>query len=239
MADTPPERRRQALLVDLDGTLYRGDGPVHAYARAVAAGLPPADAERFLSTVVSELNGTAPDGWEVVQRIATDSFGVDRDRLNAAFLASREALAKPDCVVEVPAGFVEALRVLRPSTLIVLATNSPALGLDELLARLGAAESFDEVVFGARKPSLMPELLARIARRVHAEEAPWRVFSVGDHWRNDIEPARAFGAMTGFVNRYDRADGPADVTGRTVEALLPAIMDWAVDPDAFRRAVAR
>jgi FMN phosphatase YigB (HAD superfamily) len=227
------ETRRQALLVDLDGTLYRGNGPVIAYANAVANGLPEQDRQRFLSAVDANNASGVPDGWEAVGRAAQE-LGVDRASTDRAFMASREALAKPDCVVEVPSGFIEALATLRPYTFVMLATNSPELGVSELLTRIGAADSFDEIVFGAKKPSGMPDLLARIADRVDAAEAPWRILSVGDHWPNDIEPALAFGAATAFVDRHGRADVPADVTGPTVEQVLPAIMRWAVDPDAFR-----
>jgi FMN phosphatase YigB (HAD superfamily) len=236
--------RHQGLLVDLDGTLYRGDGPVLAYARSVAATLDHADATRFLSTVdtylahgvaalpESELTG-AIDGWEIVQLMAGE-LGVDKATLNAAFLASRQALAQPDCAVEVPRGLLAALRDLRASTYLVLATNSPGDWLAELLARLGAGTTFDDVVPNARKPIGVPGILFGMAARIGVTEEPWRLFSVGDHWRNDIGPARTFGAVTGYVDRFGRDDGPADVVAPDVEGVLPTILRWAADPAACR-----
>jgi FMN phosphatase YigB (HAD superfamily) len=243
-----PNTRRQALLLDLDGTFYRGDGPVLAYARTVAGSLSIADATAFTSTMVDHLApGTAAttepallaatDGWEAVQRLAIDRFGVARATLDAAFLASRQALAGPDCAVEVPPGLLDALRDLRPSTYLVLATNSPADWLGELLARLGAGDVFDDVVPGARKPIGMPGILLGIAGRIGVTDEPWRVFGVGDHWHNDIAPARAFGAITGYVDRFGRNDGPADVVAPDLEGVLPAILRWAADPAAFQRAI--
>jgi FMN phosphatase YigB (HAD superfamily) len=243
VADGSPARR-QALLVDLDGTLYRGDGPVLAYAGTIADSLSANDSAAFLSTMDKyltlgvagvdepELLG-ATDGWEAVQRLAA-RFGIGRTALDDAFLASRRALALPECVVEVPVGLLAALRDLRVSTHVVLATNSPADSLAELLARLGAADTFDEVVHGARKPHGMPDILRGLADRIGVADQPWRVFSVGDHWRNDIEPARAFGAVTGYVDRFGRNDGPADVVAPDVEGVLPTILRWAADPDAYR-----
>lgn len=245
MADPTAPQRGQGLLVDLDGTLYRGDGPVRVYAQRVADGLPGTDGARYLSVVDTYLaHGVAgvsepallaaTDGWEAVQRLAIERFGVGQEALDAAFLASRQALALPDCLVEVPVGFLAALRSLRASTYVVLATNSPEDGLPELLARLGAADVFDDVVFNARKPIGMPGILLSLAGRIGITDAPWRIFSVGDHWRNDIAPARVFGATTGYIDRFGRADGPADVVAPDLEGVLPTILRWAGDPDAFR-----
>jgi FMN phosphatase YigB (HAD superfamily) len=238
------ERRRQALLLDLDGTFYRGDGPVLTYARQIANGLPGADADDFLSTVDSYLQlgvagvhdpdlVAATDGWEAVQRLAVRRFGIGPAELDRAFLASRRALAGPDCVVEVPVGLLPALRAPRPTTYLLLATNSPADGLPALLSRLGAAELLDDVVSGAGKPAGLPGILRSLADRIDAARRPWRIFGVGDHWHNDIGPARDFGAVTGYIDRFGRADGPADVVAHDLEGVLPTIRRWAGDPDGF------
>jgi FMN phosphatase YigB (HAD superfamily) len=238
---------RQALLLDLDGTLYRGDGPVLAYAGAVADTLAEADAADYLFTVDKYLAGgiaavtepalrTATDGWEAVAALASARHGVGRAVLDRAFLASRRALATDDCAVEVPDGLLAALRTLRSSTHLVLATNSPETGLAPLLARLGAGDLFDRVVSGANKPVGTPGLLTGLADRVGAAGQPWRLASVGDHWRNDIAPAREFGAVTGYIDRFGRADGPADVVAASMDGVLPTILRWAADPVAFHRS---
>lgn len=240
MAEGITDTRRQCLLVDLDGTLYRGDGPVRRYAELVAASIAES-ADRFLATVDRYLAAgvggvsepallAATDGWEAVAKLATARYGVTRDALDAAFLGSRRALAEPDLAVEVPDGFLDLLTKLRPSTRLVLATNSPALGLAELLHRLGAANRFDQIISGAGKPSGLPALLAGLAEDIDAAGQPRRIFSVGDHWHNDIAPARTFGAVTGYIDRFGRADGPADVTAPTLEGILPGIATWAADP---------
>jgi FMN phosphatase YigB (HAD superfamily) len=245
----PMSTRRQALLVDLDGTLYRGDGPVRTYAQQVADTIPAEDRSRYLSIVDNYLARgvagvtepellSATDGWEAVQRLAIERFGVEQATLDVAFLASRRALALPECAIDVPVGFLDALRGLRADTHVVLATNSPRDGLPELLARLGAAEVFDDIVCNARKPIGMPGILMSLAAVIGTTDAPWRIFSVGDHWHNDIAPARVFGAVTGYIDRFGRADGPADVVAPDLEGVLPTILRWAGDPDAFRARTA-
>ncbi len=250
MAESPAQSatgKRQALLVDLDGTLYRGDGPVRAYADGVAAGLAEADRITFLSIVdgylrdgVSERTEpellAATDGWEAVAKLAAQRFTVGKAELDTAFLGSRRALAGPELLVEVPGGFLDALAALRPTTHLVLATNSPELGLAALLSRIGAQDAFDEIVFGSGKPAGLPKILAGIAMEIDARSAPWRIFSIGDHWHNDIAPAREFGAVTGYIDRFGRNDGPADAVAPTAEGILPAIAAWAADPDAYRPA---
>ena len=228
------EPRRQALLLDLDGTLYRGDGPVIAYARHLD--LPPP----FLSTVDAYLrhgSGVVPDatdGWEAVQRLAAE-HDVDPARMDAAFLASRMALAEPDCDIGMPPDLLPLLRELRPTTYLLLATNSPPDWLAALLSRLGVADVLDDVVTRADKPTGLPGILRLLADRIDAVARPWRIFSVGDHWRNDIAPARDFGAVTGYIDRFGRADGPADAVAPTFEGVLPAIRRWAGDPDTFEQ----
>jgi FMN phosphatase YigB (HAD superfamily) len=227
------------LVVDLDGTLYHGDAPVRAYADHAIAALPAEQAAEILAELDRYLTGsgstlTAIDGWEAVAGLA-GGYGVGRTVLDAAFLSSRARLADGRAVVTVPDGFAALLTDLRDTHRLILATNSPADGLSDLLARIGMAGAFHEVVSGTGKPDGLRALLRRVLEAEGLAAQPWRVFSVGDHWRNDIEPALALGAITGYVDRFGRGDGPAHVRAATVTAMLPDIRDWAADPAGFRR----
>jgi FMN phosphatase YigB (HAD superfamily) len=232
---------RPILVTDFDGTVYRGDDPVRCYARHVAAGLPTAQAlplldtfERYLAAGVAAAD-TAPDphaagllrraqdAWGLVQLLALD-LGVPEPVTQQAFLASRVHMLQEDCGLDVVAPLVELFAELRGEVRVVLATNSPAEGLAPLLDRMGLTGAFDEVVAGAGKPA---GLRAWMARALAGRPASG-LFSLGDHYRNEIEPAVAIGAATGYIDRFGRADGPATATAARVEDLLPAISSWAL-----------
>ncbi|GAA3515390.1 HAD family hydrolase [Actinocatenispora rupis] len=221
------------LLVDLDGTLYAGDGPIRRYAAELAA----LTGDAALPARVAEYlaGGTVPgasDGWEAVRSLAADA---PLSLVDTAFLRARAGLADGTVPVTVPGGFADLLAELRGRYLVVLATNSPRDGLLQLLERLGVRGLFHEIVFSARKPTAVRPLLARLLDTIGAAGQPWRALSVGDHWRNDIAPALSAGAVTGYVDRFGRAAGPAHLTGPTVGDLLPGIRRWAADPARFAR----
>lgn len=248
------DRHHLLLVVDLDGTLLRGDEPVHDYAAAVTAELAEDDRASLLAAVRDYLRegvaaarhhaadaaalGDALDGWDLVARLA-ERRGVSRRDLDRAFLATREGMARADYPVEVPAAFAETLRELAGDVRRLLVTNSPPAGLPFVFDRFGVTELFDEIVPGANKPAGLRELLPRELDRIGAPDAPWRACSIGDLWRNDLEPAAVLGAATLYIDRFGRADGVATGSAATVEGLLPALRRWAAAPDTFIEAGAR
>jgi FMN phosphatase YigB (HAD superfamily) len=155
--------------------------------------------------------------------------------LDAAFTATRGYMLEPGCALEVPAGYADLLAELRAEGVrVVLATNSPAAGLDALLRRLDVLPLVDAVVSGTGKPAGLSRLLRRevgLAEDVPAWQIPSavgaRLLVIGDHWRNDIQPGLEIGAAAAYIDRFGRADGPAGATGRLVEDLLDTVRDWA------------
>ncbi|MFC1429187.1 HAD family hydrolase [Streptacidiphilus sp. N1-3] len=223
----------QAVLVtDFDGTLYRGDDPVRRYA-ALAAGRLGGSAGRVLLDGVDGFLATgapgsavpeAVDGWEAVALLGL-RHGLEQEDLDAAFLATREWMNGPGCALEVPSGYADLLARLRADGVrVVLATNSPAEGLDLLLRRLELLPLVDQVVSGTGKPAGLHRLLRR---ELALTGAPGRILVVGDHWRNDIAPGLVLGAATGYIDRFGRADGPADAVAAEVEGLLDPLRAWA------------
>lgn len=237
------------LVVDFDGTVYRGDGPARRYAGRAAAALNPSDAERYLAAFERYVElgvaaaaspetdpADAPalrdsvDPWGAAANLAR-RHGIGDDVLNSAFAETRRDMLSPSCEVEVVDELVDALAGLRGAVRVMLATNSPRQDLDALLARLGVAHAFDEVVPDAGKPEGLRRLLSReLGPDLTAR--PWRLFSLGDHYPNEIAPAVEIGAAAGYIDRFGRADGPATATAPVVEKLLPAIHAWVSDPQA-------
>jgi FMN phosphatase YigB (HAD superfamily) len=243
------------LVVDFDGTVCRGDAPVRFYAAVIADSMPAGDArdflgaiERYLSdgpaaaaastdTVEAAALREAVDSWGAVLSLAARGYDVPAEVIGQAFTRCREWMIDPDCAVEVVEPLLDTLADLRGDARIVLVTNSPRDSMLPLLRRLGILDAFDDIVAGAGKPdglrrflqrSLGPDLRAR----------PWRLFSIGDHYRNDIEPAVELGAAAGYIDRFGRADGPATARARRAEDLLPVLRAWAADPDGRVRHAA-
>ena len=230
---------RPVLVVDFDGTVYRDDGPVRFYAEHAAGTLPKERRRRFLDlfeaylehgvtaadrvadqSAAAVLRGSV-DAWGAAAGLAALS-GVGPAATEQAFLAGRRYMLTAACRITAVPALVEALEKLRGEVRIVLATNSPAGGLAPLLDRLGVTPLFEQVVSGADKPvGLRRWLAAELADR-----RPGELFSLGDHYFNEIEPAMAVGARAGYIDRFGRADGPATVSGATVEDVLPGIFAW-------------
>jgi FMN phosphatase YigB (HAD superfamily) len=243
------------LVVDFDGTVCRGDAPVRYYAAAIADSMPPADARDFLSaterylsdgpaasaastdTVEAAALREAADSWGAVLSLAARRYGVPAAVIEPAFTRCREWMIDPACAVELVTPLMDTLADLRGDARIVLVTNSPRASMLPLLGRLGILDAFDTIVAGAGKPdglrrflqhSLGPDLRAR----------PWRLFSIGDHYRNDIEPAVELGAGAAYIDRFGRADGPATARAGRAEDLLPVLRAWAADPDGRAQCAA-
>jgi FMN phosphatase YigB (HAD superfamily) len=130
-----------------------------------------------------------------------------------------------ECDVEPVEPLTALLAGLNADVRVVLATNSPAEGLAPLLDRIGVTGLFAEVVAGAGKPAGLRAWM----RGALGDRSPSQLFSLGDHYRNEIEPAMEIGASAGHIDRFGRADGPATATAPQVEDLLPAIAGWAED----------
>lgn len=244
------------LVVDFDGTVYRGDAPARRYARRIADSLAPDAAESYLDaferylahgvaaaqqstdSVEAEALRASVDHWGAAMHLARACHGVCETVLEEAFAGTRADMLDPSCELEVVTPLIDTLAGLRGAVRVLLATNSPQPGLAPLLDRLGLAEAFDEVVPGARKPEGLRTLLRReLGPGLRTE--PWRLFSLGDHYPNEIAPAVEIGAAAGYIDRFGRADGPATACAPLVEQLLPAIHAWVADPQAGAVSAAR
>ena len=243
------------LVSDFDGTLYRGDEPVRHYARLLAARLDPGQAEPYLvaferyldrgpaaaaastDTVEAAALRESIDAWGAALQLGRRVYGLGSDAISEAFAATRAHMVETEMELEPVTALIDTLRELRGSVRLVLATNSPLPGVDVLLRRLGADGLFDEVAGGVGKPDgLRRRLAAELGADPRAGRPaadPWRLLSIGDHWRNEIEPAVEIGAATGYIDRFGRSDGPATATAAAAEQLLAFVRAWAGNPQQF------
>lgn len=232
LADRALDTSLPVLVLDFDGTVCLGDGPIWAYANGVLPALDPARAKRLTDGLAAYLAGdTEPgdfsDGYSAVVRLAGPE--VSPAVLDGAYRASREALASGAVDVHTPDRLPAVLAELGPRVRRVLLTNAPDTGMDGLLDRLGLAAQIDEVITSAAKPdgfdAILPALLDG--------DDPARLLSVGDLWVNDISRPLAAGCATAYVDRTGADPRPAHAKARTLADLYPAIRAWAADPAGF------
>lgn len=207
---------RRIVVLDFDGTVAVGDEPVLAYFRAVAG--PQADG---LFAPWAATGEGYRDGYALVADWAARN-GVEESARSAGYAASRAALHSGEAAVTAPAGLADLLRSRPDDVRCVLVTNAPVDGIDPVLERLGLSGLLDELVGDAGKPTGMPEILASLL----GDLPPDRLMSIGDIWRNDLEPAAAIGAATAFIDRFGLGEGSPTFRARTLEGLLPDIERW-------------
>ncbi|MCU1528508.1 MAG: hypothetical protein JWP75_2271 [Frondihabitans sp.] len=240
------------LILDFDGTVCLGDGPVLSYARHLDEALALSDpahagtivfdtVARFLegptsveraddvpADLAAELErvvGSA-DGYAAAAALAR-SRGILSDDLAGAYEASRAELADGGLRTWAPTGLRALLDGLPDEVGVVLVTNASVTGLGSQLARLGLDGSFDEIVTDAHKPSGMAAVLERLRTEHSLADHPERLFSVGDIWRNDLEPAAAQGSVTALIERFPDADARPTYRAGTFEELYPLVDEWA------------
>ncbi|MGH8962032.1 MAG: HAD family hydrolase [Jatrophihabitantaceae bacterium] len=229
-------RYRAVLVLDFDGTVCLGDGPVWAYADAVLPHLAPAIGREVSGALVAYLSGhehpnghldAYPDGYSAIAALAGPH--VAPDLLSDAYANSRLALEDADVDIHAPDGLADLLDAIGRTVRRVVVTNAPSTGLDTALKRLGLAAQIDEVVSSAGKPPNSAAVLGTLLDGAPAAT----LMSVGDFWLNDIEPALELGCATAFIDRSGRDLRPAHVRGRTIDELYPAVEAWARAPQAF------
>lgn len=212
---------RTAVILDFDGTVALGDGPLRAYARAV---------ERLggvdgIEAVLDALPAEALDAYDAV-RIAAEETGVGADVLSQAYLASRVVLATDEAPIHAPVGLADFLAEAgRDGALRLLVTNAPDIRIAEAVEALGIAGELDRIVTDARKPGGLDGVLDELAAA-----GIERVLSVGDIWHNDLAPAHRRGLATALVGDHADVQAVPDFRGATFGDLIPALREWIAAP---------
>jgi FMN phosphatase YigB (HAD superfamily) len=231
---TPDTSARRVLVLDFDGTVCLGEGPVWAYANGVLDHLPADVAATVGAGLRAYLDGGPgagdyTDGYGALAELAAPH--VASTVLADAYTRSRFTLETGTAEIHAPDGLAELLVELDGVHRVVV-TNAPSTGLDTALTRIGLSGLIDEVVASAGKPANSRVVLARLL----AGAAPAQLMSVGDIWSNDIAPALDLGAATAFIDRLGRDARSAHVRAARIQQLYPAIRAWAAAPAAFAAA---
>ena len=211
------------VVLDFDGTIALGHGPVLAYARHVAAAVRDAELVEAVEEALRRLDeGRGPyrDAYDAVRQVAT-SRGVPEAVHGPAYLASREELGTAEAPVHAPVGLSRFLDQLAARAALVLATNAPETGVGRVLEQIGAAGRLTERHFSIGKPDGLVAVISR-----HLARGP--VLAVGDIWAYDLAPAAEVGADTALVGptAYSPDLAPT-MRGATLADLYGAITSWA------------
>jgi phosphoglycolate phosphatase-like HAD superfamily hydrolase len=220
------DRVTPSIILDFDGTIAVGPGPVLAYARLLAPDARPGFLDRVTAALAAHEAGSPEhrDGYDVVGSLARADH-VPADALADAYLASRALLGTPQAPVSTLPDLPAFLADLRRHARVVLATNAPQVGIDRVLAQWGATTSFDAQHFTVGKPAgLVPVLRDALA------DGP--VLAVGDVLALDLAPALDLGADTALV-------GPtAATTTATVTMRAATLADLRTDLQTWAAAAA-
>lgn len=224
------------LILDFDGTICLGDGPVHAYADAVAEHIPETAQKMLREGLASFLaeDPAAPaykDGYAAVAALAEGHL--DPAALDAAYAQSRQRLAAGQVEISAPPGLADFLERLTGVAFRVLLTNAPLIGVPEALDTLGLSQCVDLIIHDAGKPEGFNELLPVLLQN----KAPYELLSVGDVWGNDIDLPGRQGCITAFIDRFDHQTGASTLHAPQFELLYDAISTWAQNPLAFASAI--
>lgn len=218
---------RGVLVLDFDGTLCLGDGPVVAYALAVAeeAGAVESD---VLDPILAFLDGDdtavpgAADGYQAAAVLGR-AHGLDDDGLSRAYRASRATVDAGEVELRAPEGIVAELAAWS-AWHRVLVTNAPLVSTTTLLARLGLSDSVDAVIGDAGKPAGLERLLG------DGDALSWRagvpLFSVGDIWRNDLAPVAARGGVTGLIERHAQPEAAPTVRATSIQEVFSGLRGY-------------
>ncbi|WP_285725215.1 HAD family hydrolase [Psychromicrobium xiongbiense] len=219
-----------SLLLDFDGTVALGDGPVYAYAEAVGQYLEPAGRDALHSTLhafLTEPGGAGLpfiDGYDAVAQLSGSQL--TDDQRQAAYRASREAVARGEVPVQAPEGLSDFLAAIGRKAHRILLTNAPLNGVTESLQSLGLTEVIDEIIPDAGKPAGLERLLPALL----AGREPQALLSVGDVWINDLKYPGAAGCATAFIDRFDLRSGPTNLRAARIEDLYAGMLAWAENP---------
>lgn len=214
---------KPVLIFDFDGTVCTGDEATLDFAFRVGGEKYVRAIELYLQQgpVPGTVIDTADDAWRAVGQLAA-ADGIS-DQLDEHFLATRTALREGTVPAHPPEGFTAWLDGLKTlGATVILATNSPAVGMPEMLRAIGVDGHFSELITDADKPRGMAQILDALLLEHSADD----LMSVGDLWNNDLAPAAERGVATAYIDRWNIRQGEATFHQTSLPLMYKDIENW-------------
>lgn len=230
-SENPVSLKPMLLVLDFDGTVCIGDGPVWSYAEAALAEalilgtITGAEAERVRGALRDFLAGDAVgdwfDGYTAVDAMLSGHLSAEQRQ--RAYRASRDALADGRVSVSAPDGLADLLERIGGWVERVVVTNAPENGVRQMLQRAGLAPFIDRIVAEARKPAGWPAILPDLV----GDRPVIRCMAVGDIWENDLAAPHDRGFRTALIDRFGHIAGLPDFRSIDFAGLFDDIAAWA------------
>ncbi len=223
------------MVLRLDGVVHSGDLAVQAFARHVSAGLPAEQGRAVLAGMRGFLEGKpellalgleladdalrdADDGEHAVELLAA-AAGSDAQDIETARRRSRADLAASAWIVEPCRGLAEIVRATAGQAQLGVVTVPHDPAVDAVLDACDLAEHVRRVLF-LPMDSAVGQLLAAV------DNEPGRVLMIGTRWTGELDAAKAAGAGTALVDRFERGRGRPDGRAADLIGLLDMVRSW-------------
>ncbi|SFK96512.1 FMN phosphatase YigB, HAD superfamily [Paenibacillus sp. 1_12] len=165
----------------------------------------------------------AGDAWSLVSIFAA-KYGVGEAQRQQAFQQVRKEMLQGASSFERHHGLYESIGNLTGVRKRILLTNSPENTGREFISALACTELFDEIVYGAGKPSGLEQYMTEMMEREGLR--PDQILSIGDHAWNDLYPVRKLGGYTVWLSPYPTSETEQwDVQLSTLDQLTALLVE--------------
>lgn len=141
-----------------------------------------------------------------------------------AFLETRNYMMGPEFKMNSIPGLKEAMSVARGQAHLVLLTNSPEPDSEAILQKLGLSSLFSMKIFNGKKPMETVKWFQHIGK--HFDVSFKEIMSVGDNLVNEIQPVKALGCTTAYIDAYGlKETSYCDLAMPRINGLFPILRE--------------
>lgn len=219
----PVQEKKQLIIFDLDGTLYKFRGG--SYKRSLLQKRVLDNAKKYIA---DKLRSDIAEAQKILTKIQKQygedtsiglekELGIDRyDYFNAVWDIPAHGIVKKE------RGLREALLALKREYNLVLLSDAPQVWINNALNELGLKDVFCDNIFSGEGNSRkgLGNAFSNIVKKLGT--SPRSCVAIGDQESTDIIPAAKLGMRTIFVHRTKRSK-VADVNIKSIMRLLAAL----------------